>query len=63
MFFEMKVLLVSVNASFMHTGAACRALKVFAGEYFKKNSLKPVIECAEFTINQNKEEILKGMDS
>lgn len=61
MFFEMKVLLVSVNASFMHTGAACRALKVFAGEYFKKNSLKPVIECAEFTINQPAGEVLRSI--
>lgn len=65
----MKVLLVSINASYMHTNVAIRSLQAFANEYFAKqeeqNKLTkaqiPQIECMEFTINQPVGEVLRGI--
>lgn len=59
----MKVLLVSVNASYMHTNLAVRCLKYYAQKYFEKNLefSAPEISILEFTINQPAGEILRGI--
>lgn len=49
------VLLVGINAKFIHTNLAIRSLKANAGQYKKQ------IEIAEYTINQRQEEILRGI--
>ncbi len=61
----MKILLVSLNASFMHTNIAVRCLKNYAQEYFSKIGTnledKIQIEYAEFTINQPVGDVLRGI--
>lgn len=57
----MKILLVSVNASYMHTNIAIRDLKNYADKYFKNADARPEIEVAEFTINQPIGEVLRGI--
>ncbi|MBR4598737.1 MAG: DUF4080 domain-containing protein, partial [Treponema sp.] len=59
----MKILLVSVNASYMHTNIAVRDLKNFADKYFENSDQKPEIEVAEFTINQPIGQVLRGIAS
>ena len=57
-FSNMKILLVSVNASYKHTNLAIRDLK----NYAKKHCTNSVqIELAEFTINQPVGEVLRGI--
>ena len=51
----MKILLVSVNASYMHTNLAIRDLKNYA------ENLCPEIQIAEYTINQPVGEVLRGI--
>ena len=66
MVFKMKIILVSVNASYMHTNLAIRDLKNYA-EKFCENELRgtekklPVIQLAEYTINQPVGEVLRGI--
>ncbi|MCR5289054.1 MAG: hypothetical protein K6E51_03585, partial [Treponema sp.] len=57
----MKILLVSVNASYMHTNIAIRDLKNYADSYFETKADKPLIELAEYTINQPIGEVLRGI--
>ena len=68
----MKILLVSVNASYMHTNLAIRDLKNYADSHFASRggvllsadtecSIKPQIEIAEYTINQPIGEVLRGI--
>ena len=68
----MKILLVSVNASYMHTNLAIRDLKNYAEKYFGEESwgAKFVeanvarcteIKIAEYTINQPVGEVLRGI--
>lgn len=57
----MKILLVSVNASYMHTNIAIRDLKNYADQHFKDKADRPVIELAEYTINQPVGEVLRGI--
>ena len=59
----MKILLVSVNASYMHTNIAVRDLKNYADKYFENTDQKPEIEVAEFTINQPVGQVLRGIAS
>ena len=59
----MKILLVSVNASFMHTNIAVRDLKNYADKYFESSDQKPLIELAEYTINQPVGQVLRGIAS
>ncbi len=47
-----KVLLVGINAKFIHTNLAIRTLKANAGEY------ESMVEICEYTINHRREEIL-----
>jgi len=48
-----KFLLVGINSKFIHTNPAIRSLKAYAGEQYDQN-----IELAEYTINNQKSEIL-----
>ena len=57
----MKILLVSINASYMHTNIAIRDLKNYADKHFKSNSSKPEINLAEYTINQPIGEVLRSI--
>lgn len=67
----MKVLLVAVNASYMHTNLAVRALKSYADEYFKRTNkngcqsdsklMSPQVSFVEYTINQPVGEVLRGI--
>lgn len=68
----MKILLVSVNASYMHTNLAIRDLKNYAEKYSGdelwdsgSDSVRgagvPKIQIAEFTINQPVGEVLRGI--
>lgn len=56
----MKILLVSVNASYMHTNVAIRSIKTYAESFLLAN--KDVqFQISEFTINQNIEEVLQNI--
>ncbi len=55
----MKILLVSVNASYMHTNVAIRTLKTYAEKYGTFKNLQ--IEIAEYTINQPTGEVLRNI--
>ena len=57
----MKILLVSVNASYMHTNIAIHDLKNYADKYFSDSDSKPQIEIAEYTINQPIGEVLRSI--
>ena len=46
------VLLVGINAKFIHTNLAIRSLKANGGEY------ESMVEICEYTINHRREEIL-----
>lgn len=50
---KMKILLIAINAKYIHSNPAVYSLRAYAGE-----SLAPYIEIAEYTINNKKEEIL-----
>ena len=57
---DMKVLLGAVNAKYIHSNLAVYCLKAYA----EKNMPQDVnvqIELAEYTINQNRDEILKDI--
>ncbi|MDE5893510.1 MAG: cobalamin B12-binding domain-containing protein, partial [Acetatifactor sp.] len=49
----MKILLVAINAKYIHSNPAVYSLKSCAGEY------KPCVDIAEFTINQQPSYILQ----
>ena len=50
-----KVLLTAINAKYIHSNLAVYSLKANAGRY------EPFVELCEYTINQKKEEILRGI--
>ncbi len=49
----MKILLIAVNAKYIHSNPAVYSLRAYAGK-----ELAPYLEIAEYTINHRKEEIL-----
>ena len=49
----MRILLTAINAKYIHSNLAVDSLQAYARKYQEHIGL------AEFTINQNKEEILK----
>ena len=51
----MRILLTAINAKYIHSNLAVYSLQAYARKYQEHIGL------AEFTINQNKEEILKGI--
>lgn len=51
----MKLLLVAINAKYIHSNLAVYSLKAYAREY------EDYIEIAEYTVNQSDEELLKGI--
>ena len=55
----MKILLAAMNAKYIHSNLAVHSLRAYAG---KQQDIKDVrIETAEYTINQQMDEILKGI--
>lgn len=48
----MKILLIGINAKYIHSNPAIRCLKAYAGEYSE------YVELAEYTINQQTEDVL-----
>lgn len=54
------ILLVSLNASYMHTNVAIRSLKAYAQKYLNEDEC-PQIECREYTINQPLGEVLRSI--
>ena len=52
----MKLLLVAINAKYIHSNPAIYSLRGYAGEEAARH-----IELAEYTINQQKDEILRGV--
>lgn len=56
----MKILLVSLNASYMHTNVAIRSLKAYAQKNLSENQC-PNIEYKEYTINQPIGEVLRSI--
>lgn len=52
----MKFLLVGINAKYIHSNPAIYSLRAYAGEEYRK-----YIELAEYTINNQKEEILADL--
>lgn len=52
----MKILLIAINAKYIHSNPAVYSLRAYAGE-----KLAPYIEIAEYTINNRKEEILSDI--
>lgn len=58
----MKVLLVALNASYMHTSLAIRSISNYVKNRFVQENISNIhVETAEFTINQPSSEILKGI--
>ncbi len=52
----MKFLLCAINAKYIHSNPAVYSLRAYAGE-----KLRPYVELAEYTINQQKDEILADL--
>jgi len=52
---NMKILLVSVDAKYIHTNLAVHSLKAYCGRY------KDYIDIAQYSINHSEEEILRGI--
>ena len=58
----MKILLVAINAKYIHSNLAVYCLKAYAEKNMPQN-VNVQIELAEYTINQNRDEILKDIYS
>ncbi len=66
---DMKVLLTAINAKYIHSNLAVHSLKAYAQSYLSSRNRKDLAGCkekiqidiAEYTINQQPEEILKGI--
>ena len=60
----MKILLTAINAKFIHSNLAVYSLKAYAQSYLEAKSKKEVdteISLAEYTINQQTDDILKDL--
>lgn len=57
---RMKILLTAINAKYIHSNLAVYCLKSYAEKYMDK-AANVEIEIAEFTINQQEDEILRGI--
>lgn len=55
----MKILLVAINAKYIHSNLAVYSLRAYANQNIQ--SKKPEIEIAEYTINQQQDEILRDI--
>ena len=56
----MKILLVAINAKYIHSNLAVYSLRAYANAY-KKAELPVTIEIGEYTINNQVEDILEGI--
>ena len=52
----MRILLTAINAKYIHSNLAVYSLKASAGEW------EPFVQLAEFTINNQKDDILKELE-
>lgn len=59
----MRILLVAINAKFIHSNLAVYSLRAYAKKFLKKHGMDGCIdiEIAEYTINQQPDDILKGI--
>ncbi len=58
----MKLLLVAVNAKYIHSNLAVYSLKAYTERYLPDNNQQPVqLSLAEYTINHSEEDILAGI--
>ena len=55
----MKILLVAINAKFIHSNLAVHTLCSYAGKNAYREDLE--MEIAEYTINQQKDDILRDI--
>ena len=56
----MKILLVAINAKYIHSNLAVYCLTAYAKKHVPKD-VNVRIELAEYTINQNRDDILKDI--
>lgn len=54
----MKVLLIGINAKYIHSNPAIYSLKAYADKYYPLRPDNCVLEIAEYTINQSSSAIL-----
>ena len=62
----MKCLLTAINAKYIHSNLAVYSLKAYADKYLsdpapREGENRPVAELGEYTINHQKEDILKDI--
>lgn len=58
----MKILLVAVNAKYIHSNLAVYSLQAYARKHLEKNDIKNIdIELVEYTINQQTDDILQDL--
>ncbi len=55
----MKILLVAINAKYIHANLAVHTLRAYAGQHVRREDIE--IETAEYTINQQKDDILRDI--
>ena len=55
----MKILLVAINAKYIHSNLAVHTLRAYAQKHVHRRELE--IEIAEYTINQQKDDILRDI--
>ncbi len=56
-----KILLVGVNAKYIHSNPAIYSLKAYAGAHCQKAAGQAVVEIAEYTINQSRDFVLADL--
>lgn len=55
----MNIVLVAINAKYIHSNLAVYSLKAYAEKYAKNENIE--IEIAEYTINQTEDEVLRNL--
>lgn len=53
-----QIILIGINAKYIHSNPAIYSLKAYAGQYFAGEAREELVEIAEYTINQSKASIL-----
>ena len=58
----MKILLAAINAKYIHSNLAVYSLRAYAKRYAERHAIENIwIELAEYTINQQPEDVLKAL--
>ena len=55
----MRILLVAINAKYIHSNLAVYSLRAYAKEHLREENIE--IEIAEYTINQQQDDILRDI--